>query len=89
MVKRFLILMLNEAIELVASGVPSAHDVDKAMRLGANHPMGPLALATLEVFLGETGAPRFRPSPLPRQMVSQGKLGRKTGQGFFPYPRAR
>lgn len=93
-VNRILCPMMNEAAYLVYEGVASAEDVDKAMKLGANHPIGPLALAdlvgidvlysimqTLEKNLG----PKYKPCPLLEQMVKEGRLGRKTGRGFFQY----
>ena len=94
-VNRILIPMINEGIEVVASGVASAEDVDTAMKLGANHPMGPLTLgdfigldtclAIMETIYSETGDPKYRPSLLLRKMVRAGKLGRKTGEGFFKH----
>ena len=94
-VNRILITMINEAIGVLADGVSSAENIDLAMRLGANHPMGPLALgdligldvvlAIMEVQLSETGDSKYRPHPLLRKMVRGGQLGRKTGRGFFQY----
>ena len=94
-VNRILIPMINEAIEVVASGNASAEDVDVAMKLGANHPMGPLTLgdfigldtclAIMETIYSETGDPKYRPSLLLRKMVRAGKLGNKTGEGFFKH----
>jgi len=94
-VNRILIPMINEAVGVLADGVASAEDIDKAMQLGANHPLGPLALADLigndvnlaimETLYSETGDPKYRPHPLLRKMVRAGYLGRKTGQGFFKY----
>jgi 3-hydroxybutyryl-CoA dehydrogenase len=94
-VNRLLIPMINEAAFILSEGVASAEDIDKAMMLGANHPMGPLqlsdligndvSLAIMETLLRETGDPRYRPCPLLRKMVRSGRLGRKTGRGFFKY----
>lgn len=94
-VNRILIPMINEAAGILAAGVASASDIDTAMKLGANHPMGPLALgdligldvvlAIMEVIQSETGDPKYRPEPIIRKMVRAGKLGRKTGVGFFDY----
>lgn len=94
-VNRILIPMINEAIGIYAEGVASKEDIDKAMCLGANHPMGPLALgdligldvilAILEVMLKETGDPKYKPESLLKKMVRDNKLGRKTGEGFYVY----
>ena len=94
-VNRILIPMINEAVDLLYQGVASPEDIDQAMRLGANHPMGPLQLADfigidivlniMETLLGETADPKYRPSLLLKQMVRAGKLGRKTSQGFYSY----
>lgn len=94
-VNRMLIPMINEAIGILAEGVASAEEIDKAMRLGANHPIGPLALADLigndvnlsimETLHSETGDPKYRAHPLLRKMVRAKHLGRKTGHGFFKY----
>ena len=94
-VNRILIPMINEAICLLESGVASAADIDVAMQLGANHPMGPLALSDLigndivlnimDVLYTETGDSKYRASVLLRKMVRSGNLGRKTKKGFFSY----
>ena len=94
-VNRILIPMINEAICLLESGVASAADIDVAMQLGANHPMGPLALSDLigndivlnimDVLYTETGDSKYRASVLLRKMVRGGNLGRKTKKGFFSY----
>lgn len=94
-VNRLLIPMINEAISIYADGVASAEDIDKAMMLGANHPMGPLALADLigndvnlaimECLYKEFGDSKYRPHPTLRKMVRGNLLGRKTGEGFYNY----
>lgn len=94
-VNRILIPMINEAIELVQNGVASPEDIDQAMKLGANHPMGPLALgdlvgldvclAIMDTLYNETHDGKYRASTLLRKMVRAGRLGRKTGKGFFEY----
>ena len=94
-VNRVLIPMINEAITILEDGIASAADIDTAMKLGANHPMGPLALGDLigldvclnimNVMYSETGDSKYRPAYLMKKMVRAGKLGRKTGEGFFSY----
>ena len=94
-VNRILIPMINEAVELLDRGVASREDIDQAMKLGANHPMGPLeladfvgvdiVLAIMQVLYSETGDPKYRPSLMLRRLVRAGKLGRKSGEGFYQY----
>lgn len=94
-VNRILIPMINEGIGILADGIATAEDIDNAMKLGANHPMGPLALgdligldvclAIMEVLYNEFGDTKYRPHPLLRKMVRAGLLGRKTGEGFYKY----
>jgi 3-hydroxybutyryl-CoA dehydrogenase len=94
-VNRLLCPMLNEAVLVYGESVASAHDIDEAMKLGANHPIGPLALcdligidvvlAVMEVFHREFRDPKYRPAPLLREMVAAGHLGRKSGRGFYTY----
>ena len=94
-VNRILIPMINEAVGIYADGVASVEGIDTAMKLGANHPMGPLALgdlvgldiclAIMEVLYNETGDTKYRASNILRKYVRAGWLGRKTGKGFFDY----
>lgn len=94
-VNRILVPMINEAIGILADGVATKEDIDNAMKLGANHPIGPLALADLigndvclaimEVLYSEFGDSKYRPHPLLRKMVRANLLGRKTSKGFYDY----
>ena len=94
-VNKILVPMINEAADLVYTGVATPEDVDTAMKLGANHPIGPLALGDLigldvieyvmDVLYNETHDSKYRCSLLLRKMVRSGKLGRKTGEGFYKY----
>ena len=94
-VNRMLVPMINEAIFVLHEGLASAEEIDKAMKLGANHPIGPLALAdmigidvclfVMEILHNDFGDSKFRPCPLLKKMVNAGYLGRKSGRGFFDY----
>ena len=94
-VNRILCPMLNEAIQVLQEGLASAEDIDAGMRLGCNHPIGPLALADLvgldtllavmNVFYEGFNDPKYRPALLLREMVEAGYLGRKSGRGFYRY----
>ena len=96
-VNRILLPMINEAIFTLDEVIATAAEIDNAMKLGANHPIGPLALAdligldvtlsVLDVLYTEYGDQKFRPAPLLKEMVRAGNLGRKTGKGFFEYGR--
>ena len=94
-VNRMLVPLINEAAFIYMEDIASAEDIDTAMRLGAGHPIGPLALgdmigldvclAVMETLYAEFGDPKYRPCPVLRKMVRAGLLGRKTGKGFFKY----
>jgi 3-hydroxybutyryl-CoA dehydrogenase len=94
-VNRILCPMINEAIFALQEGIATAEDLDAGMKLGCNHPIGPLALAdmigldtmlsVMEVFYQGFNDPKYRPAPLLKEMVAAGHLGRKTGQGFYSY----
>jgi 3-hydroxybutyryl-CoA dehydrogenase len=94
-VNRILCPMINEAIFVLQEGLASAEDIDAGMRLGCNHPIGPLALAdmvgldtmlaVMEVFYEGFNDPKYRPAPLLKEMVAAGRLGRKNGRGFYSY----
>lgn len=92
---RILIPMINEAVAIYAEGIASVEDIDAAMRLGANHPVGPLqladiigldiCLAIMEVLAEELNSAKFQPHPYLKKMVRAGRLGKKTGRGFYEY----
>jgi 3-hydroxybutyryl-CoA dehydrogenase len=97
-VNRILCPMINEAIFALQEGLATAEDIDAGMKLGCNHPIGPLALAdmigldtmlsVMEVFYAGFNDPKYRPAPLLKEMVAAGRLGRKTGTGFYSYGKA-
>ena len=94
-VNRILVPMINEAFFVLAEGLATPEDIDAGMKLGCNHPIGPLALAdmvgldvclaVMEVYLEEFGDSKYRPCPLLAEMVAAGQLGRKTGRGVYQY----
>ncbi len=94
-VNRILVPMINEAIQVLGEGLASAEDIDNGMKLGCNHPIGPLALADMigldtllaimQVFYADFADPKYRPAALLKEMVAAGRLGRKSGRGFYSY----
>jgi len=94
-VNRLLCPMINEAVFALQEGIASAEDIDHAMKLGCNHPIGPLELAdmigldvmlaVMNVFYDDFNDPKYRPAPLLKEMVAAGRLGRKSGRGFYAY----
>lgn len=98
-VNRILVPMINEAIFVLQEGLATKEEIDKGLLLGANHPIGPIALADLigldtmlfvaETLHQETGDGKYRPAPLLRKMVRAGHLGRKSGRGFYDYTQKR
>lgn len=94
-VNRILVPMINEAVFVLQEGLASAEDIDAGMKLGCNHPIGPLALADLigldtllavmQVFYEGFNDPKYRPAPLLRELVAARRLGRKSGKGFYVY----
>ncbi|MBN9004133.1 MAG: 3-hydroxybutyryl-CoA dehydrogenase [Rhizobiales bacterium] len=97
-VNRILCPMINEAVFALQEGIATAEEIDAGMKLGCNHPIGPLALADLigldtmlsvmEVFYTGFNDPKYRPAPLLKEMVDAGHLGRKSGRGFYDYGKA-
>ena len=87
--------MLDEAVFALSEGVATAQEIDDAMKLGCNHPIGPLALAdmigldvllaVMDVFYRDFNDPKYRPAPMLKEIVAAGHLGRKSGRGFYTY----